>query len=202
MSISISKCDKNLGRERVETAIIIHEFFFFCFFFLWITQMDRPVSCMNAVVRRRFSRLHSWIVTVCLCQVEEEGLSHKDFASNCGTLAESVTAMIDEDFVVLNSGIFRKVTGVFRALHELYLEKFSDEMSVLVDEIGDEVAQASRQALKQSKSDHGLHKNSLIGGSKSKGTTVHRSSVGGEWSSSSVGGERVSCRCIGSVGKC
>jgi hypothetical protein len=90
-------------------------------------------------------------------------------------------AMIDEDFVVLNSGIFHKVTGVFRALHELYLEKFSDEMSVLVDEIGDEVAQASRQSVKQSKSDHGLHKNSLIGGSKSTKGTVHRSSVGGKF---------------------
>ena len=111
-------------------------------------------------------------------QVEEEGLSHKDFASNCGTVAAPVMAMIDEDFVVLNSGVFRKVTGVFKALHELYLEKFSDEMSLLVDEIGDEVAKSAHRPFTQSKSEHGLHKNNVVGSSRSKDAS-HRNSVGG-----------------------
>ena len=111
--------------------------------------------------------------------MEEEGLSHKDFASNCGTVADSVIAMIDEDFVVLNSGVFRKVTGVFRALHDLYLEKFSDEMSLLVDEIGDEVAKSSHRAFTQSKSEHGLYKNNIVGSSSKPKDAAHRNSVGG-----------------------
>lgn len=44
-------------------------------------------------------------------QIEEAHVSHKDFARNCGVVADSVIAMIDEDFVILSSGIFRKVTG-------------------------------------------------------------------------------------------
>ena len=111
-------------------------------------------------------------------QVEEEGLSHKDFAKNCGIVADSVMAMMDEDFVILNSGMFRKVTGVFKALHELYLEKFSDEMSLLVDEIGDEVAKSTQRPFAQSASEHGLHKNNVMGSGKNK-DVVHRNSVGG-----------------------
>nr|KAG5701345.1 hypothetical protein BaRGS_006119 [Batillaria attramentaria] len=84
-------------------------------------------------------------------EVDEEHVSHKDFASNCSIVADSVITMIDEDFVVLNSGVFRKVMGVFRALHDLYLEKFSDEMSLLVDEIADEVAKSSQRTFTQSK---------------------------------------------------
>ncbi|XP_076443333.1 uncharacterized protein KIAA0825-like isoform X2 [Babylonia areolata] len=112
-------------------------------------------------------------------EVEEEGVSYKDFARNCGTVADSVIAMIDEDFVILNSGMFRKVTGVFRALHELYLEKFSDEMSLLVDEIGDEVAKNSQRVFTQSSSEHGLHKNNVMGSSGKSKDIIHRNSVGG-----------------------
>ncbi|KAK7115922.1 hypothetical protein V1264_001706 [Littorina saxatilis] len=111
-------------------------------------------------------------------EVEEEGVSHKDFAKKCGLLADSVMAMIDEDFVVLTSGIFRKVTGVFKALHDLYLEKFSDEMSLLIDEIGDEVAKSSQRTFKQSKSEHGLHKNNVTGASGKGKEAGHRNSVG------------------------
>ncbi|KAL8577449.1 hypothetical protein ACOMHN_048084 [Nucella lapillus] len=112
-------------------------------------------------------------------EVEEEGVSHKDFAKICGTVVDSVIAMIDEDFVILHSGVFRKVTGIFKALHELYLEKFSDEMSLLVDEIGDEVAKNSQRAFTQSSSEHGLHKNNVIGSSGKPKDVLHRNSVGG-----------------------
>ncbi|KAK7489267.1 hypothetical protein BaRGS_00019519 [Batillaria attramentaria] len=111
-------------------------------------------------------------------EVDEEHVSHKDFASNCSIVADSVITMIDEDFVVLNSGVFRKVMGVFRALHDLYLEKFSDEMSLLVDEIADEVAKSSQRTFTQSKSEHGLHKNNVVPSTGKSKEQIHRNSVG------------------------
>ncbi|XP_025078589.1 uncharacterized protein KIAA0825-like isoform X3 [Pomacea canaliculata] len=116
--------------------------------------------------------------TKLLPEVDEEHVSHKDFSNNCGIVADAVIAMIDEDFVILSSGVFRKATGVFRALHELYLEKFSDEMSLLVDEIGDEIARATQRPLAPSKSEHGLHKNNVVPSSHRNKEPPHRNSVG------------------------
>ena len=47
--------------------------------------------------------------------------------------------MIDEDFLVFNSGIFKKTFNIARAMHDMYLEKFSDEMSALVEDIWEEI---------------------------------------------------------------
>lgn len=52
-------------------------------------------------------------------------------------------------------------------------------MSLLVDEIGDEVARAAQQPFALSKSEHGLYKNNILStGGKSK-ESPHRNSVGG-----------------------
>ena len=60
-----------------------------------------------------FYMIESLTLESYIFQVETEGLSHKDFAGNCGKLAESVMAMINEDFVILHSGIFKKVSNYF-----------------------------------------------------------------------------------------
>ena len=47
-------------------------------------------------------------------------------------------------------------TGVYRVLHDLYLDKYSDEMSLLVEEIADDIRDFNKKVVKVSKSDHGL----------------------------------------------
>jgi hypothetical protein len=47
--------------------------------------------------------------------------------------------MIKEDFIVFNSGIFKRSFNIARAMHDMYLEKFSDEMSALVEDIWEDI---------------------------------------------------------------
>ena len=49
-------------------------------------------------------------------------------------------------------------SGVYRILHDMYLEKYSDEMSLLVEEIADDIRDFNKKIVKVSKSDHGLAK--------------------------------------------
>lgn len=46
--------------------------------------------------------------------------------------------------------------GMYHILHDLYLEKYSDEMSLLVEEIADDIRDFNKKVVKTSKSDHGL----------------------------------------------
>ncbi|KAK3097727.1 hypothetical protein FSP39_012501 [Pinctada imbricata] len=62
-----------------------------------------------------------------------------DITKNCHHLASIILRMIDEDFLVFNSGIFKKSFNIARAMHDMYLEKFSDEMSALVEDIWEEI---------------------------------------------------------------
>lgn len=61
--------------------------------------------------------------------------------------------------------------GVYRILHDLYIEKYSDEMSLLVEEIADDIRDFNKKIVKTSKSDHGIN--------KTQGRTNARGSVGG-----------------------
>ncbi|KAK6179051.1 hypothetical protein SNE40_011497 [Patella caerulea] len=70
---------------------------------------------------------------------ESDTFDYQSFSSHCDLIASTIINMIDEDFVVLNTGMFRKVIGVFKAIHDLYLEKYSDEMSLLVEEVSDDI---------------------------------------------------------------
>ncbi|CAG5123865.1 unnamed protein product, partial [Candidula unifasciata] len=45
---------------------------------------------------------------------------------------------------------------MYHILHDLYLEKYSDEMSLLVEEIADDIRDFNKKVVKTSKSDHGL----------------------------------------------
>ncbi|XP_041373481.1 uncharacterized protein KIAA0825-like [Gigantopelta aegis] len=81
---------------------------------------------------------------------------------HCSAMADLISSMIDEDFLVLNTGMFTKVTNVFKSLHDLYLEKYSDEMTLLVEEISDEIADAKSKSFSQSQSELGISVNSAV----------------------------------------
>lgn len=72
---------------------------------------------------------------------------------NCQELADIILKMIDEDFVIFNSGVFKKSFNIARAMHDMYLEKFSDEMSALVEDIWEEMEEILRK-VPTSSSDH------------------------------------------------
>ncbi|XP_048250492.1 uncharacterized protein KIAA0825-like [Haliotis rufescens] len=88
-----------------------------------------------------------------------ENTDYKAFSHHCNAMADIIISMLDEDFIVLNTGMFTKVTGVFKALHDLYLEKYSDEMSLLVEEVCDEISEVRSKGLAQSHSEFGFQSN-------------------------------------------
>ncbi|XP_064652487.1 uncharacterized protein KIAA0825-like isoform X2 [Lineus longissimus] len=61
------------------------------------------------------------------------------FADNFEELANVIIVMIDEDFIILNSGIFKRNVKPFQALHEIFQDKLSDEISAVMDNIIDEL---------------------------------------------------------------
>lgn len=67
---------------------------------------------------------------------------------------------------------------MYHILHDLYLEKYSDEMSVLVEEIADDIRDFNKKVVKTSKSDHGLAKTDVTP-SKSQNKSGSRGSLGG-----------------------
>ena len=87
-------------------------------------------------------------------------------ASNFEELSNVVVSMIDEDFIVLNSGIFKHHVKPFNAIHELFLDKISDELSAIVDTIHDEMLGAqicNRQSFpRASRSGGGGHSANII----------------------------------------
>ncbi|XP_059169109.1 uncharacterized protein KIAA0825-like [Physella acuta] len=100
-----------------------------------------------------------------LLDSDSENVNYKELCCNCEAVADRIMEMIEEDFSVLCTGVFKKLGGIYRILHDLYLEKYSDEMSVLVEEIADDIREFNKKVVKASKSDHGLAK-SEAGGSK------------------------------------
>lgn len=74
-----------------------------------------------------------------LADVSADTYSATDVTSNCCYLADIILKMIKEDFIVFNSGVFKRSFNVARAMHDMYLEKFSDEMSALVEDIWEDI---------------------------------------------------------------
>ena len=74
--------------------------------------------------------------------------------------------MMNEDFALLSSGFLTKTSSLFKAFHKIYLEKYSDEMAALVDEIWDEVRDSVKRGPAQSFS---------VRGSKGKGKQTSKS---------------------------
>ncbi|KAH9488353.1 hypothetical protein Btru_063709 [Bulinus truncatus] len=109
---------------------------------------------------------------------DSENVNYKEFCLNCETVADKIIEMIEEDFSVLCTGIFKKIGGMYRILHDLYLEKYSDEMSVLVEEIGDDIRDFNKKVVKSSKSDHGLSKSDVTGNKSPLPKTGPRGSLG------------------------
>ncbi|KAH3834366.1 uncharacterized protein KIAA0825-like isoform X2 [Dreissena polymorpha] len=64
-------------------------------------------------------------------------------SSNCSEIAQIIARMMSEDFVTLTSGVVKKASKIFQAFQKSYLEKYSDEMSALVDEVVDELQDSS-----------------------------------------------------------
>ena len=73
---------------------------------------------------------------------------------------------MNEDFSLLSSGFLNKTSSLFKAFHKIYLEKYSDEMAALVEEIWDEIRDSVKRGPTQSLS---------IQGSKGKGKQTSKS---------------------------
>lgn len=73
---------------------------------------------------------------------ESENVDILKLSENCGDVAKVIIQMMNEDFTVLNTGILKKATSLFHAFHRTYLDKFSDEMSALIDEVWDEIRES------------------------------------------------------------
>lgn len=70
-----------------------------------------------------------------LPDADSDNYNSIEVTRNCRELADIILKMIDEDFVIFNSSVFKKSFNIARAMHDMYLEKFSDEMSALVEDI-------------------------------------------------------------------
>ncbi|BFZ00995.1 hypothetical protein BsWGS_04035 [Bradybaena similaris] len=91
-----------------------------------------------------------------LPDTDSENVNYKEFCCNCSTVADHIMQMLEEDFCLLSTGVFKKIGGMYHILHDMYLEKYSDEMSLLVEEIADDIRDFNKKVVKTSKSDHGL----------------------------------------------
>ncbi|XP_052791373.1 uncharacterized protein KIAA0825-like [Mya arenaria] len=86
-------------------------------------------------------------------------------SENCAEIAQIIIQMMNEDFSVLSSGVMKKAPKIFHAFHKTYLEKYSDEMSALVDEVMDEI----HDTLKRVKSSNAISGHNSLRRSKVKG---------------------------------
>ncbi|XP_062617081.1 uncharacterized protein KIAA0825-like [Saccostrea cucullata] len=86
-----------------------------------------------------------------LPEIDSEQYSSMEITKNCRELSDIILNMIDEDFVIFNSGIFKKAFNTARAMHDMYLEKFSDEMSALVEDIWEDIEDIVNKPRKNSK---------------------------------------------------
>ena len=89
-----------------------------------------------------------------LPEMDSEQYSSMEITKNCRELSDIILNMIDEDFVIFNSGIFKKPFNTARAMHDMYLEKFSDEMSALVEDIWEDIEDIVNKPRKNSSANH------------------------------------------------
>ncbi len=60
-------------------------------------------------------------------------------------LANQMLTMIKEEFELFNSGLFTSVTSTFKAIHEIYLERFGDEIGHVTEILHEEVSTGQKE---------------------------------------------------------
>ena len=80
---------------------------------------------------------------------EPENIDILQISEKCMPVAEIIIQMMNEDFALLNSGVLKKAPNIFKAFHKTYLDKYTDDISFLIDEVWDEI----RDSLKRGPSE-------------------------------------------------
>ena len=91
-----------------------------------------------------------------LTNEQGESLDFVVMAKNFQQIADLTIAKIDEDFEVLNSGVFTKVVMASQAIHEIYLDKLLDEVSIMMDDLQEELTKVGRRDLQRSQTGNKL----------------------------------------------
>ena len=91
---------------------------------------------------------------------ESEGIDILNISEHCADVAKVIMQMMNEDFTVLNAGVMKKSSSIFHMFHKIYLDKFSDEMSALIDEVWDEIRDSLKRGPSQSFSAQGSKRKS------------------------------------------
>ncbi|XP_064608337.1 uncharacterized protein KIAA0825-like [Liolophura sinensis] len=100
---------------------------------------------------------------VCFATLLSEGggddVDIVEAGNNCEELTDMIITLMNQDYTLFITGVFRRAVTTLHALHDIYLDKFGDEMSALIDEIQDEMACSAKKGSKwmpQSQSELGL----------------------------------------------
>ena len=102
----------------------------------------------------RTLQLESIMVNL-LTDPEGDSLDFESTARNFEEVANIMMAMILEDFVLLNSGVFQHAVTAFRAIHEIYLDKLMDEITNVIDGLQVELSNLVPKELPKSSSEFG-----------------------------------------------
>lgn len=94
---------------------------------------------------------------------EAENIDILKISENCADIAKIIMQMMNEDFAVLNTGVMKKTSSIFHVFRKTYLDKYSDEMSALIDEVWDEIRDSLKRGPSQSFSAHGSKSKSKPG---------------------------------------
>lgn len=94
----------------------------------------------------RYRTLRAQQCDSCLmCRSEQTSfIQAVDLFHKCVTT--TVISMINDDLELFNSGVFQHATSVFHGLHDIYLERISDEISVILDNLQEELCDGSANA--------------------------------------------------------
>ncbi|KAK3600467.1 hypothetical protein CHS0354_013026 [Potamilus streckersoni] len=93
----------------------------------------------------RVKQLETYFKTL-IPDIDSDNFNILTVTENCQQIADIVIAMIDEDFILAHSGIIHsKPSSIFQVLHNIYLERFADDMAALIEEIWDEVQEDAKQ---------------------------------------------------------
>ncbi len=65
-------------------------------------------------------------------------------SGNLGKMAEVLIQMIDEDFILLNSGVFGEGVEVMRGLRDLYSDRVVDELCIIMERLQADMHSGSR----------------------------------------------------------
>ena len=75
-------------------------------------------------------------------------------------VAKSLIIMINEDFQLFNSGIFKSAIATFYALDELYLERLVTHIGAVVSILQEDICSGYPKDSKRAKDDKDMHKSS------------------------------------------